>query len=126
LSSADPSLTAARVIPILMELERWDSTGDFTWGDYHIVPQKRADIIRWQHPSTNDQKKEVATYYVTCYPHASWGHLARGLYQAGEKRAGAVFKAQLPKPKGNQCTVYIVHCERFYSHMGLSVGQELL
>ena len=86
-----------------MELEEWDSTGDFGCGTSILVPERRADVIRRQHPSTNDQKKEAATYYVTCPPFASWDHLARGLYQAGEKRAGEIFKAQLPKPKGNQC-----------------------
>ena len=86
-----------------MELEKWSSTGYFTWGVYILVPKKRADIIRQQHPSTNDQKKEAATYYVTCSPFASWGDLAGSLYLAGEKRAGEAFKAQLPKPKGNQC-----------------------
>ena len=86
-----------------MELEEWNSTGEFNYGVYILVPEKRADIIRRQHPSTNDQKKEAATYYMTCNPFASWGHLAGGLYQAGEKRAGEVFKAQLPKAKGNQC-----------------------
>jgi len=101
--SVDPSLTAARVIPILMELEKWNSTGCFTCGVFTLVPGRRADIIRRQHPSTNDQKKEAATYYVTCLPFASWGDLASRVYRAGEKRAGEVFKAQLPKPKGNQC-----------------------
>ena len=86
-----------------MELEKWNSTGDFACGDYIIAPERRADIIRRQHPSTNAQKKEAATYYMTCPPYASWSHLAAGLYRAGEKRAGEVFKAQLPKSKGNQC-----------------------
>ena len=86
-----------------MELEKWDSTGDFGCGFSILVPERRADIIRRQHPSTNGQKKEAATYYVTCYPNASWGHLARALYLAEEKKAIVVFKAQLPKPKGNQC-----------------------
>jgi len=137
LSSADPSLTAARVIPILMELERWRLTGDFACYGC-LVPERRANIIRRQHPSTNDQKKEAATYYVTCSPFASWGDLAGSLYLAGEKRAREVFKAQLPKPKGNQydcveclgamCSdsVHLVQCERFYCHMRLSVGLKLL
>ena len=86
-----------------MELEEWSSTGEFYCGTSFLVHERRADIIRRQHPSTNDQKKEAATYYVTCPLFACWDHLARGLYQAGEKRAGEVFKAQLPKPKGNQC-----------------------
>ena len=86
-----------------MELEEWDSTGRFYCGGWILVPERRADIIRRQHPSTNDQKKEAATYYVTCYPDASWGDLAWRLYQTGEKKAIVVFKAQLPKSKGNQC-----------------------
>ena len=86
-----------------MELEKWSSTGYFDFGGYIIVSGSRADIIRRQYPSPNDQKKEAATYYVICDPDASWGKLAEDLYQAGEKRAIEIFKRQLPKPRGNQC-----------------------
>ena len=86
-----------------MELEEWESTGFFTCGIFILVSESRADIIRRQYPSTDDQKKEAATYYVTCYPWANWGCLAEHLYQAEEKRAIEIFKRQIPKPKGNWC-----------------------
>ena len=89
-----------------MEVEEWKRTGPFTFtsGGYILVPESRADIIRRQCTSITDEKKEAATYYVTCHPSASWGKLAKRLYQAGEKRAVEAFKAQLPNCKqGNQC-----------------------
>ena len=88
-----------------MELVEWSSTGEFQYGYMPLVSESRADIIRRQYPSTDDQKKEVAIYYVTCDPWASWGDLAKHLYLAGEERAMQVFKALLPKPKGNRVTV---------------------
>ena len=126
-SLADPSLTVARVFLILTELEEWSSFGPFTIGGlkgFNFVPLSRSDIIRRQHTSIVDQKKEAATYYVTCSPDASWGNLAWYLYQTEEKRAVEAFKSQLPKPKGNQCdlssewmqfvvTEYIMRCDRF-------------
>lgn len=100
---ADPSPTDARVISILMEQEQWSSTGPFTCGGIIFVPGNRSDIMRSQHISADDQKKEATKYYVKCSPYASWGNLAEGLYKAGEKRATEAFRTQLPEPIGNQC-----------------------
>ena len=95
-------MTPEIVIPIFEELEKWDSTGDFSIGDYRIVPSSRADIIR-KTQAQQEQKRKATEYYVNINPFSSWCHLAKVLYMAYEEKAINVFKAQLPIPKGNQC-----------------------
>ena len=68
-----------------------------------IVPNARAEVICHQYRSDSDQRRQGASYYVNVTPRASWEHLAEGLYRFAENSAIKVFKAQLPKPKGNQC-----------------------
>ena len=68
-----------------------------------IVPDARAKVICHQYQSDSDQRRQGASYYVNVIPWASWEHLAEDLYEFGENSAIKVFKAQLPKPKGNRC-----------------------
>ena len=68
-----------------------------------IVPDAIAAAIRRQYQSDYDQRRQGAQYYINIHPDASWGDLAGKLYHCEETIAMEAFKAQLPKPKGNQC-----------------------
>ena len=68
-----------------------------------VVPDARAGMIRHQHRSEHDQRRQGASYYVNVTPRASWGDLAKRLYECEENSAIQSFKACLPKQKGNQC-----------------------
>lgn len=103
LSATDSSLTTTRIIPILRELKEWNGFGSFKCAGATLVPSGRADLIRANHTSVQDQKEKAALYYATYTPHASWGNLAAGLYLSGEERATEAFRVQLPKKTGNQC-----------------------
>ena len=71
--------------------------------NFMVVPDARARLIHHQYQSDNDQRRQAAAYFVNVYPSASWEQLAGWIYQEEEKEAAEVFKAHLPKPKGNQC-----------------------
>ena len=81
-----------------MNMSDWTGIGYIT-----IVSRARADVIRHQYPSDDDQRKQGAQYYITVYPWASWEDLAWRLYQCEEHRVLNTFKDVLPKAKGNQC-----------------------
>ena len=86
-----------------MNIRDWAEIGNFTIHYSTIVPHYRAEVIRRQYPSGDDQKRQGAQYYITVYPLASWEDLAGMLYECEEHRAIKTFKDVLPKPKGNQC-----------------------
>lgn len=98
----DQSLSIDKVTPILMKLKQWKITKEFTCGTITLVPESRSNVLRKQHTRINVQKREAAAYYIAHSPFASWGHLAKGLYQAREDEAIKVFKTQLPKGKGGE------------------------
>ena len=74
---------------------------DSSW--YTLVPDARARLIRHQYQSDDDQRRQAAVYCINVSVWANWELLAMSLYVLGEKESTEVFKAQLPKPKGNQC-----------------------
>ena len=91
-NSSDQSLTVERVTPIFRNLKKWVSIGM-----YRIVPNARADIIRRQYSSLNEQQTQAAFYYVNCFHVASWSHLATWLYRDEESAAIEAFRLQQPK-----------------------------
>ena len=91
-------MTPEIVTAIFEGLEEWERTGDFSIGDYYIVSESRADIIR-ENCNHKDIRKEAAEYYININPFSNWGHLAMRLYRAGIN----IFKSQFPIPKGNHC-----------------------
>ena len=98
--TADSSLIVERVSPIFMNMRDWLPK----YSSYAtFVPDARFEVICYQYPSSQDQKRQTTIYYVNVHPRASWDHLAWKLYQFQQNRIIEIFKAQLPKPKGNQC-----------------------
>ena len=81
-----------------MNMRDWAGIGHII-----IVPDARAEVIRHQYPSDDDQRRQGAQYYITVHPWASWEDLAGRLYWYEEHRALKTLKDVLPKPKGNQC-----------------------
>ena len=67
------------------------------------LPPARAQVILHRHQADHEQRRQGAVYYVNVNPTSSWGDLAGELYRYKDNRAMEVFKAQLPKAKGNQC-----------------------
>ena len=96
-------MTFERVFPTLMELNEWRSTGHFTCGGVVLVPASRADIIRRNYSSIQNQKAAAALYFIAHSPFARWSYIAKGLYLDDEKRAIETFKALLPTSIGGQC-----------------------
>ena len=91
-----------------MKMSDWARIGSNPF--YTIVPDARAEVIRRQYPSHDDQRRQGAQYYINVDPDASWEDLARMLYECEENRAKEAFKAELPKSKGNQCDCVVCGC----------------
>lgn len=83
-----------------MEVNDWEKPSGMS-SVYYIFPRARADIIRGQNLSKDQQCSLASSYYVTVYPLASWHNLADILYQTGQPETALdAFRAQLPKLKG--------------------------
>ena len=96
----DPSLTVQNAEPIFARLNHWAKPhgGGTT---YLIIPSARAEIIRQQNASKDQQCSLASYYYVNINPWASWHYLARILYKTEQSKAAIdAFRVQLPKPKG--------------------------
>ena len=61
------------------------------------VPEPKLHEINQQSSSDELKCHTLCDYWVSTDPDASWGKLARALYENGEERAAAVAKTFLPK-----------------------------
>ena len=96
----DPSLTVQNAEPIFARLNHW-AEPQSPYTTYHIVPSARAEIIRQQNASKDQQCSLASYYYVNIYPSASWHHLADIHYVTEQSKAAVdALRVQLPKPKG--------------------------
>lgn len=132
LHSADSSLTIERVSPVFVSMTDWAVLKNHV-GRCDVIPDSRAENIRSQYPSDNDQRKQAAIYYVNVDPAASWESLARFLYMYQEVAALKAFKEYLPKIIGNQnyyavraCGIWFAYmCTKFISYLRLRIGLSL-
>ena len=65
-----------------------------------FIPEARVAVIS---KSQSAEEHKAAAYFVQVHRDASWELLGRWVYEYEEEETIKAFKAQLPKPKGNQC-----------------------
>ena len=99
------------------------------------MPELKSSIINIHQMMTKEDKEHSTTsLYIPMLVGKTWQGGSIGMKNTEQSRP---LKLYYPKQKvlsvtvlsvWVQCvvTVYIVHCERFYCHMRLSVGLELL
>ena len=67
--------------------------------------------------SEEEAHKKCSTFYVECYPNASWQHLSGRLYQFGEVTALEKLKPFLPSKGKLNYPVYFMGVNMDYSLM---------
>ena len=91
------------------EVKNWQLVRVSLGVPHHIVDDQ-------QYPSERKKKHVMGNYYIQTSPHASWYHLAKRLYWAGEFNAVKKAKQHLPKSMWGLNTVHVSNVLGVYSN----------